>query len=240
MSVSTLYNLEKVTKSFGERRILNIDILNLPAGELFAVVGPSGAGKSTLLRICDFLEAPSSGQVFFYGEPITLPMDINLRRRIGMVFQRTELLSGTVRQNIAFPLRLRGINDGSIIDETLKRLDLVSLADSPSHTLSGGEVQRVAFARLLVVEPEVLLLDEPTANLDPYNVELIETIIRELHQDGTTILMITHNVFQARRLADRVGLLLNGELVEVSNVDKFFDNPDDERALAFVRGQMVY
>lgn len=240
MNPASLYELMNVTKIFGERKILNINALDLLKGELFAVVGPSGAGKSTLLRICDFLEAPTSGKIIFNGERITLPADINVRRKIGMVFQRTALLAGTVRQNIAYPLKLRGMQDDALIDAILKRLDLTSFTHSPTHTLSGGEVQRVALARVLVIEPDVILLDEPTANLDPYNVEMIESIIRDLHQDGTTILMITHNVFQARRLADRIGLLLNGELVEVSGAEEFFDDPDDERALAFVRGQMVY
>ena len=135
---------------------------------------------------------------------------------------------------------MRGLHNEKLVNETIKRLDLDALADSKAHTLSGGEVQRVALARILVAQPEVLLLDEPTANLDPYNVELIEAIIRHQHEQGKTILLVTHNVSQAKRLADRVGLLLNGELVEVSGVAKFFNNPDDERALAFVRGQMVY
>jgi tungstate transport system ATP-binding protein len=122
----------------------------------------------------------------------------------------------------------------------LERVGLADLARAPASTLSGGEVQRVALARALVIEPEVLLLDEPTANLDPANVKLIETVIRDLNaQQGTTIVLVTHNVFQARRLAHRVAFLLDGELVEVGPTAQIFESPADARTAAFVGGDMV-
>jgi tungstate transport system ATP-binding protein len=115
------------------------------------------------------------------------------------------------------------------------------LAQRKARTLSGGEAQRVSLARAMIVEPDVLLLDEPTANLDPYNVGLIEGIVRTLNeQRGTTIVLVTHNVFQARRLAHRVGLLLEGGIVELAGVQDFFESPQDQRTVAFVRGEMVY
>jgi tungstate transport system ATP-binding protein len=118
---------------------------------------------------------------------------------------------------------------------------MADLARQRARTLSGGEMQRVSLARAMILEPDVLLLDEPTANLDPYNVGLIEEIIRTLNEkQGTTLVVVTHNVFQARRLADRVGLLLDGRLIEVNAREPFFEQPQDERTAAFVRGEMVY
>jgi tungstate transport system ATP-binding protein len=126
------------------------------------------------------------------------------------------------------------------VDEALARVGLRELANSPARTLSGGEAQRVALARALAVEPDVLLLDEPTANLDPYNVVLIEQIIQEARAaKRMTLVLVTHNIFQARRLAGRVGLMLNGQLVEVGATEQFFESPRDPRARAFVRGEMV-
>ncbi|MDH5607824.1 MAG: ATP-binding cassette domain-containing protein, partial [Anaerolineae bacterium] len=119
-------------------------------------------------------------------------------------------------------------------------LDLIDFSQTAPKNLSGGEMQRVALARALVFQPRVLLLDEPTANLDPYNVELIEGIIRGIHAQGTTIILVTHNVFQARRLSDRVGLMLNGEFVEVAGTHDFFEHPKDGRTRAFVSGEYVY
>jgi tungstate transport system ATP-binding protein len=143
---------------------------------------------------------------------------------------------------VAYGLRLRGAERiAQRVQAVLEQVALSHLAAAPARTLSGGEMQRVALARAIVLEPEVLLLDEPTANLDPYNVGLIERIVADLNRErGTTIVLVTHNVFQARRLAQRAGLLLDGHLVEVSAASKFFTAPGDPRTAAFVRGEMVY
>jgi len=157
------------------------------------------------------------------------------------VFQRPLLLSRSVRDNVAYPLHLRGRNGQERVDEALERVGLLPLARQAARTLSGGEAQRVALARALVVEPTVLLLDEPTANLDPYNVGVIEEIVQQLNAErGTTLVLVTHNVFQARRLASRVVFLLNGSVVEVADKEQFFAAPRDPRTAAFVRGDMVY
>jgi tungstate transport system ATP-binding protein len=152
------------------------------------------------------------------------------------------LLNRSVQANVAYGLRLRGQRNGrQRIEATLKQVGLMDLAQQRAGTLSGGEAQRVALARAMVLQPDVLLLDEPTANLDPYNVGLIEDIIRTLNHDyGTTLVLVTHNVFQARRLAQRVALMLEGRLIEVADVNTFFESPRDPRTLAFVRGEMVY
>ncbi len=157
------------------------------------------------------------------------------------VFQRPVLLHDSVRNNVAYSLRLRGEKAAERVDRALAEVGLQGLARRPAQTLSGGEMQRVALARALVVEPRVLLLDEPTANLDPYNVSLIEGLIREHNQRaGTTVVLVTHNVFQAKRLAHRTALLLNGSLVELAETPLFFTSPADARTRAFVQGEMVY
>jgi tungstate transport system ATP-binding protein len=151
------------------------------------------------------------------------------------------MITGSVRDNVAFGLRLRGRDGTERIEAALARVGLADVARQPARQLSGGEVQRTALARALVLEPQVLLLDEPTANLDPYNVGLIEDIVREQNAThGTTVVVVTHNVFQARRLAHRAGFLLGGRLIEVALVEPFFSHPADPRTGAFVRGEMVY
>jgi tungstate transport system ATP-binding protein len=236
------FRLEGVRKRYGPREVLRIDQLTIRSGEIFGLVGPSGAGKSTLLRLLNFLEPPTAGRILYRGQPLDGRISPDLLRRITTVFQRPLLLSGSVAYNVAFGLRLRGRrNVTPAVQAALQRVGLWELARTPVHTLSGGEAQRVALARALVLEPDVLLLDEPTANLDPYHVGRIEEIVREENRArGTTVVWVTHNVFQARRVAHRVGLLLSGELVEVSETSRFFEQPMDPRSAAFVRGEMAY
>lgn len=241
----TLYQLTDVQQIYGMRTVLNIPSLDISRGEIFGLVGPSGAGKSTLLRLLALLEAPSQGAVHLRldGRRASYTTaSIADRRQIAMVFQRPVLLSRSVRANVAYGLQLRGERDARLrIDGALERVSLTALANAHPRTLSGGELQRVAVARALVLEPRVLLLDEPTANLDPANVRIIEELIREQHEQyGTTIVLVTHNIFQARRLATRVGLLLDGELVEVASAEQFFVSPEDSRTAAFIQGDFVY
>ena len=254
-----IYRLCGVTKVYEQRRILDVDELEVYRGEILALVGPSGAGKSTLLRLLNFLEPPDSGTIHFCaasnGAPnggpngtqeatfeATRPMPLDLRRRVTTVFQRPILLNRSVYANVRYGLRLRGAHDSTDqVEDALEQVGLADLAHQRARTLSGGEAQRVSLARAMVLQPDVLLLDEPTANLDPYNVGLIEEIVRSLNErEGTTIVLVTHNVFQARRLAHRVGLLLEGRIVEVAEGTAFFESPRDPRTAAFVRGEMVY
>ncbi len=238
------YVLEAVTKTYGGRRVLDIGRLEVRPGEVLALVGPSGSGKSTLLRLLNFLEPPTSGRVRFmdaeFGPDGAVPLAV--RRRVTTVAQRPILLNRSVWANVRFGLGLRGERDGDDrVDAALVQVGLAALAKQPARTLSGGEAQRVALARAMVIEPDVLLLDEPTANLDPYNVGLIEDTVQTLNHDrGMTAVLVTHNVFQARRLAHRVALILEGRLIEVADVHAFFEAPRDPRTGAFVRGEMVY
>ena len=244
MSNETIYSLEKVAKRYGERQVLNIESLEIFQGEILGVVGPSGAGKSTLLRLLNFLEPPTSGLIRFRQERFEpgREMPLAARRKVTTVFQRPMLLDRNVFDNVEYGLRLRGERDGKQrIHQSLEQVGLAEFARQRARTLSGGEAQRVALARAMVLEPQVLLLDEPTANLDPYNVGLIEDIVKDLnHRQGVTLVLVTHNVFQARRLADRVVFILDGKVIEVGQVDQFFEDPNDARTKAFVNGEMVY
>jgi tungstate transport system ATP-binding protein len=239
-----VYCLEQVKKTYGDRCVLRIESLEIHSGEVLALVGPSGAGKSTLLRLLNFLEPPSEGTIAFRGERFDAqhPMPLAMRRRVTTVFQSPILLKRSVWANVNYGLRLRGNRDAQKkVQRVLEQVGLSGLDKQAARTLSGGEAQRVALARAMVIQPEVLLLDEPTANLDPYNVGLIEAIVSKLnHEQNTTLVLVTHNVFQARRLAQRVILLLDGDVVEVNEVETFFNSPKDQRTAAFVRGDMVY
>jgi tungstate transport system ATP-binding protein len=246
MSVPTsqaVYHLDRVTKLYGMRTVLDQVSLDIWRGEFLAIVGPSGSGKSTLLRLLNFLEPPTSGRICFDDVEFTATQDVPLSvsRRVTTVAQRPLLLDRTVQANVRYPLRLRGRRDStSEVDAALAQVGLSALAKQSARTLSGGEAQRVALARAIVIRPEVLLLDEPTANLDPYNVGVIEQTVRALNaEQGTTMVMVTHNVFQAKRLAHRIVLFFDGKIVEIADTQAFFDSSQDPRTSSIVRGEMV-
>jgi tungstate transport system ATP-binding protein len=241
---SCMYRLEGVSKVYGRRCVLDVPVLEVRRGEILGLVGPSGAGKSTLLRLLGFVESPTTGRLEFAGEgpAAASPVPLATRRRVAMVFQRPVLLSASVYANVGYGLQVRGVRNVRVrVEAALDRLGLAHLQQARAQTLSGGEVQRVALARVLVLEPDVLLLDEPTANLDPAHVALIEATIREVNEGrGVTVVLVTHNIFQARRLAHRVGLLVGGRLVEVAPTPAFFEAPQAPQTRAFVSGEMVY
>jgi tungstate transport system ATP-binding protein len=243
-STDYVYRLQNISREYEGRRVLQIENLRIERSEVFALVGPSGAGKSTLLRLLNFLEPPTTGRIRFLDVEFSAnqPMPLRYRRRVTTVFQRPILLNRSVQANVGYGLALRGQRDrDGEIEKALERVSLQHLARQRARTLSGGEAQRVALARAIVLQPDVLLLDEPTANLDPYNVGLIEEIVTNLNRKwGTTLVLVTHNVFQAKRLAHRVALMLDSQIVEVAGVEAFFESPQDPRTAAFVRGEMVY
>jgi tungstate transport system ATP-binding protein len=239
-----MYQIRSLTKDYADRQVLNVESLDIHKGEVLSLIGPSGSGKSTLLRLLNFLEYPTTGKIVFKGIAFESgkEMELEIRRQVTTVFQRPMLLDRSVWDNVVFGLRLRGHKDTRELPRAiLDKVGLTSLSHQRARTLSGGEAQRVALARAMIIQPDVLLLDEPTANLDPYNVGLIENIIRHLnHEQGTTLVLVTHNVFQAKRLADRVVFLLDGKVIEVAETEFFFQSPVDPRTQAFVRGEMVY
>lgn len=233
-------------KSYGGKEVLRAENVAVSNGRITGIMGPSGAGKSTLLRIMSLLEAPSGGELSLFGSlvPVNRAERQALLRRMTIVFQKPVLFDTTVFDNIAFGLRARRLPAGEIrtrVTASLKKIGLSGQGNQKARTLSGGEAQRVALARALVIEPEILFLDEPTSNLDPANVELLEGLLHDLNRErGTTIVMVTHNLFQARRLADDLLFLCQGELVEAGPAERVFQEPADMRTKAFVEGRMIY
>lgn len=238
--MNPLFVLRHVAMRYNTRTVLSIDNLQIEEGETLAVIGPSGAGKSTLLRLLCFLEHPSAGSISYAACPITTPPPLAIRREITLVFQRPLLLDTTVWRNVAYGLKLRGRRDDALVATTLDQLGLGGLAQARALKLSGGEMQRVALARAIVLQPRVLLLDEPTANLDPRNVAIMERTITTLRQQGTTIVLATHQLYQAQRLGTRAALLFDGQLIEVGSVEQIFNAPAGSRTRAFISGELVY
>lgn len=237
-----IYALREATQVYDGRTVLSIGELAIHQGETFTIVGPSGSGKSTLLRLLAFLETPADGELLFEGRRCDAAWpDLTARRRVTMVAAPPQLLRRSVADNVAYGLRVRALRRRSQdTAAALRDVGLTDLARALAPTLSSGERQRVALARALVLRPDVLLLDEPTANLDPANVRLIEQAVTRVNSRGTTVVMVTHNLFQARRLARRVGLLVEGRLVEVAKADDFIHRPQHRETAAFVRGDMIY
>jgi tungstate transport system ATP-binding protein len=243
MNAPPVYRLADVAQCYGNSPVLEIDALEVPPGDVLCLLGPTGAGKSTLLRLLAGLERPTRGQVQFNGDGFQADrLPIATRRRIAMVHQRPHLLTGSVQYNVEYGLRIRAAADrGPKAHAALAQLGIESLAHRWAHTLSGGQAQLAALARALVIEPEVLLLDEPTANLDPARVVLVERVVEQMRQSAPrTIVWATHNLFQARRVARRVALLWDGKLVEVAPTEQFFHSPSHPRTRDFVEGRAVY
>lgn len=242
MGEASLFQLRDVRKRYGETLAVDIDRFDAEPGELMCLLGPTGAGKSTLLRLLAGVEPPTSGEIFYRGHAHRFDsLSLCAQRSMTLVFQRPLMLSGTVRQNVEYGLRMRKGPNISKVDRILDRLGLSRLARHAAHTLSGGQTQLVALARALVLEPAVLLLDEPTANLDPARVELVERVVEEeFRERQANVIWATHNIFQARRVARTVALMLDGRFIEVARVAQFFDAPRDPRTKDFVEGKMVY
>jgi tungstate transport system ATP-binding protein len=237
---TTLFQIEGLRHCYGTRLVLDIPSLRITRGETLGIVGPSGAGKSTLLRILQFVEPATEGRLLFDGTAVSYPVPLQTLRRVTTVFQRPVMLDRSVRENVLFGLRLRGRGDDATAGAMLDRVGLGHLAGTSARTLSGGEIQRVALARALALSPDVLLLDEPAANLDPANVALVEALIRDEQRRGTTLILVTHNTHEARRLAQRTLLLLDGRPIEEGPSEAFFHAPADPRTRAFLAGDLVY
>ncbi len=220
----------------GDVTVLNGVSLNVAPGTRNIVMGANGAGKSVLLRLLHGLLTPTVGSVRW-----SLADDAAVRRAQAMVFQRPVMLRRSVRENVEFALKLAAAPELRYAAEAaLDRVGLLRLADRPARLCSGGEQQRVALARAWALQPEVLFLDEPTASLDPAATRAIEETIAAMHAHGTTIVMTTHDLGQARRLADRVLFLHHGRLVEDAVAATFFEQPASPEATAFIRGELLW
>ena len=229
--------ISSLTYEVGGRCI--IDCLNLKISEpgLTMLMGPNGAGKSILLKLMHGLILPTAGDISYAGHRLTR----DIARRQAMVFQRPVLLRRTVAANVRHALRLRGVTGRRLGEKVSRALDLAGLehhANTPARVLSGGEQQRLSVARALSLEPAMLFLDEPTANLDPGSTFAIERLV-ESHSKATKIIMVTHDVGAARRLAKEIIFLHHGRVLERQSAVRFFAGPDSAPARAFIAGDLV-
>jgi len=229
------------------REVLRGISLEAERGRISCVIGPNGSGKTTILRMADLLDVPDRGEMSFDGNDILAlgPEErIDYRRRMAMVFQQPALYNLNVYDNVAMGLRIRGIDKqvtGKRVEEALRAVDLYDLRAARAHSLSGGEAQRLCLAGAMVVEPEGLLLDEPTANLDPVNTIIVEKIIREYASEKKGIVVFTtHNMFEAKRLADRVLLLIEGRVIEEGDAVEVLNNPKEDMTARFLKGEMAF
>jgi tungstate transport system ATP-binding protein len=222
----------------GSRRLIDGLSLTLRPGVRTVVMGPNGSGKSLTLRLLHGLLRPSAGEILWGGRPA----DRTVRLRQGMVFQRPVALRRSALGNVLHALKARGVPRRDRRErayEALTRAGLDQLAGTPARLLSGGEQQRLALARALSLEPDVLFLDEPTANLDPASTLLIELLIQTAHHRGTKVVLVTHDVGQARRLGDEVVFLHGGRVAEHGPAPGFFEAPRSAAAEAFLAGRLV-
>ena len=223
--------LENVVYATGGQAIIDGVSLEIGAGPSTIILGANGAGKSVLMRLMHGLLAPSSGSIVWKAA--------DTRRRQAMVFQRPIMLRRSALANVVYALKLAG-QQQNLAMEALKEVGLAHLAHRPARVLSGGEQQRLALARAWALHPEVLFLDEPTANLDPSATREIETVIKAFDAAGTKIVVATHNLGQARRLADEVIYLHRGRVLERAPVEKFFAQPATAEAAAFIKGELPW
>ena len=188
-----LLELKGVNKSYGQANILKDIDLTVEKGEIMALIGPTGSGKTTLLRLIDLLELPTSGSIVFNGILVTVLPEkekLKARRRMAMVFQKPVMFNSSVRENVSYGLKIRGKGKEEKVRAALQAVGLLGYESRDANTLSGGEMQRIALARALVLEPELLLLDEPTANLDPKSADSIDRIIQSLSGQKTTVCLL--------------------------------------------------
>ena len=216
-----IFKVRNLKKVYNNKIVLDVDNLDFQEGKIYAIVGPNGSGKTTLLNILNLLEKPEEGQIFFHDQEITNKSNedtLEIRRRMTLVNQDPFLFHSTVYDNIAYGLKIRSIPpkvQKSRIKSALNIVGLSGFKDRRANQLSGGEAQRAVIARALVIEPEVLFLDEPTANIDQKHIDVVERIIKKIKKEiKTTVIFTTHDLSQAYRLADEVISLLDGKIIK--------------------------
>jgi tungstate transport system ATP-binding protein len=225
--LTDIIKLRNVTKEYGNISALDDVAMTIWGGEVIVLVGPNGSGKTTLLRIISGIETPTRGEVFFQGAKIDSKCS-KLAKSVTMVFQKTVMFSGTVFDNVAYGLKLKGHSRSrveAVVKEALRTVKLEGFEKRRAKRLSGGEQQRVAIARALALDTQVLLLDEPTANVDPRNASIIENVLQTISKQKTTVLIATQNMAQAKNLANRVAVLNRGKIDKIGSFQEVFGYP---------------
>lgn len=239
--MSELIQVKELVKAFGDNQVLNGITTNVKRGEVVVVIGPSGSGKSTFLRCLNLLEVPTSGQIIFESTDLTAPKTeiFHVREKMGMVFQSFNLFPHkTVMENLCLaPVKLGRKNVQQAKDKAealLKQVGLSDKAEAYPSSLSGGQQQRIAIARALAMEPDVMLFDEPTSALDPEMVGEVLTVMKELAQEGMTMIIVTHEMGFAKEVGDRVLFMDEGKIVEEAAPADLFDHPQHARTIDFL------
>lgn len=236
-----MLEVKNVNKSFNKKTVLKNICFEVNDGDRFAIIGPSGCGKSTCLRCLNMLEIPDSGEIVFKGKDILKEKNnLNeIRRHIGMVFQSFNLFDNlTVLENIILaPNKLKIMSEDKSIKEAkglLKRFNLVDKINNYPKELSGGEKQRVAIIRTLIMKPDIILFDEPTSALDPEMVLEVEDVIKSIADDGMTMIIVSHEMKFIKNVSNKIIYMNNGEIIETGSVDDIFNNPKSDSLKKFL------
>ncbi|MBQ4343635.1 MAG: amino acid ABC transporter ATP-binding protein [Erysipelotrichaceae bacterium] len=232
--------IKKIQKSFGSLEVLKSIDFSVNQGEVVCLIGASGSGKSTLLRCINLLETPDGGEIIVHGEDVTKIKNANsYRSKVGMVFQSFNLFNNmTVLKNcIVAQMKVLKRSEDEAEEKALyylRKVGMEAFANAPSITLSGGQKQRVAIARALCMDPEVLLFDEPTSALDPEMVQEVLNVMKDLANEGLTMIIVTHEMGFAKDVADKVVFMDQGVIVEQGSPEEIFNHPKQERTRAFL------
>lgn len=241
-----ILKITNLCHEYGDRHIVKNINLEINKGDAFVLIGPTGAGKTTLVRLLDLLEKPVSGSIYINGVDVTRSprRRLEARRKMAYIQQKPIVFNMNVYDNIACGLRWRHEKGNTVRQKVEAAIALVGMSDyrnREAKTLSGGETQRVAIARALVIEPEILFLDEPTANLDPISVSKIEDVLAYVvRQHKITIVMTTHDMSQGQRLGGKIGVLINGELLQVDSPNEIFTSPRSKEVAEFVGVENIF
>ncbi|MBO7718167.1 amino acid ABC transporter ATP-binding protein [Candidatus Saccharibacteria bacterium] len=239
MNGETELIIKNLRKTFGKNKVINGIDFKLEEGERVVILGPSGSGKSTFLRCLNWMEEPTSGEIFFDGQLVTGKNIRKVRQNIGMVFQHFNLINNlTVMENLVLaPIKLKMMKRERAerrTKELLRHIGLSSKANSYPASLSGGQKQRIAIIRAMMLSPEVLLFDEPTSALDPESIGDVLSIIRELADNGMTIMIVTHEISFAKEIASRIVFIDKGKIIEEGSPEQFFSSPKTPRVKEFL------
>ena len=237
---NTDLKIKNLRKSFGKNKVLNGIDFELTEGERVVILGPSGSGKSTFLRCINWMEEPTSGEMYFNGVLVTEKNIRKMRRNLGMVFQHFNLINNlTVMENLTLaPVKLKVMKRDAAekrAKELLKHIGLPNKANAYPASLSGGQKQRIAIIRAMMLSPEVLLFDEPTSALDPESIGDVLSLIRELADRGMTIMIVTHEMSFAKEIATRIVFIDKGKIIEEGTPEEFFNHPKTPRVREFLK-----